>query len=425
MSRTLGIGTLVPLFLAGCSGAGAGTIPVKTDAELAAAIATARAGDRIELAPGSYGPVQIRNRKIPQGTVTLAGKGAGISHVEIVGSKGWALDGLEIGGSYGTRNRTVYVENSSDLSITNNYIHGINVNNDPWDDMGVGVGLRNARNVEIKGNRLRDLANTIIVGSSANVRVEGNSIAYVREGINWVAVDGGAIRCNRFSHFYPNWIRKEHPDAIQAWGNKNGNSNNLLIEGNVLNLGGPRAIQGIFMAGVYRPDDDVRPARLRNITIRDNIYYGSSLHGISLYVVENAVIERNTVLPSPHAQQADPPPRSADGRRSSALMPRIRVVGDTSTGMVADNIAVTFTLPPAIEARNNQTVSGRVDGSSPWKKLFASPPRGHDPALDNFLVDPKSEAGRNGRGARQVCGALLPAAVDAPAEPDPSGYPAL
>jgi parallel beta-helix repeat protein len=194
----------------------------------------------------------------------------------------------------------------------------------------------------------------------------------------------------------------------------------MLIEGNMLSLGGPRAVQGYFLAGDARPGPDGAPVFQRNLTIRDNIYYGSSAHGISLTNLENAVIERNTVLPSPHTQTVPPPVRSEDGRRTAALVPRIRVLGDISTGVVRGNIAPKFAIPPGMQDENNLVVSSRSDGGKAWRKVFATPPTGDDPPLESFLVDPKSAAGKAGQGARAICGNLLPPAVEIPSGLDPS-----
>ena len=399
------------LLLSACSAATAKTIVVRSDSELAKAVATAGPGDRIELQAGQYGPLLITNRRVANGIVTLTGKDATISNIELVRSEGWSFDGLTIGGAKGTRGRVVFILDSNRITVRNSLVHGITYNNDPWDSAEVGIGVRNGRTIEVTGNRFRDLYMAFVAGSSGDIRFEGNSIAYVREGSNWVAVKTASIRCNRFSHFYPNWIRKEHPDAMQGWWNKDGNNENFLIEGNVLMLGGPRAIQGIFFAGARLPEHDHERGRLRNFTIRDNIYFGSSLHGISITGVENAVIERNTVLASPHAQQPNPPPRSEDGRRSSALVPRVRVLWDGATGLVTGNIAGKYQVAPLMEQTGNVTVP--YNRPKAWNKVLAGPVSGDDPALAAFT--PRGDA-----GARPVCGSLLPSAVDAPSGPDPS-----
>lgn len=399
------------LLLCACSAATAKTIVARSDTELAEAVAAAGPGDRIELRPGRYGRLLITNRRIGNGSIIVTGKDATVSNIEIVRSEGWTIDGLTIGGAKGTRGRVVFIQDSSRISVRNSLVHGIIYNNDPWDSGEVGIGVRNGWNIDVTGNRFRDLAMAFVAGSSGDVRFEGNSVAYVREGSNWVAVKTASVRCNRFSHFYPNWIRKEHPDAMQGWWNKDGNNENFLIEGNVLMLGGPRSIQGIFFAGARLPKDDHERGRLRNFTIRDNIYFGSSLHGISLSGVENAVLERNTVLASPHAQQPNPPSRSEDGRRSSALVPRIRILWDGSTGAVSGNIASKYQLPPLVQQQGNVTVP--YNRSKAWSKVVAGPVSGDDPALSAFV--PHGDV-----GARAVCNELLPPPVDAPSGPDPS-----
>ncbi|PZU46884.1 MAG: hypothetical protein DI568_11000 [Sphingomonas sp.] len=396
--------------LVGCGSADARNFVASSDAELKSAVAAARSGDRIDLAPGSYAPLIISGRKLEGAPVVINGKNALIAHVQIFDSAGWTLQGLEIGGSFDNRGRIVRIENSQSIRLANNLIRGQILNNDPWDDKGVGIGLRGVSGVAIVGNRVREVALTLQAGSSRDITVSGNSIAYVREGINWVAVDGGKIRCNRFSHFMPNYANKEHPDAIQAWQNKDGNSNNLLIEGNFISLGGPRAVHGMLLTGTQKPEIDPS-MRIRNLVIRDNIYYGSALHGISLVGAENALVENNTVLGSDHVETQPVPARSADGRESSALVPKIRIIGDTSSGRFVNNIATSFTIPPTVEGQNNLTVQVRRNSATPLKKVFLNPPQGSDPPLEAFTVNPNSAAGKAGQGARLICGAELPPAA--------------
>ena len=405
---------LVPLLLlGGCNAATARTMAVADDEALRKAVATARAGDRIELASGSYAPVEIRNRRIEGAPVTITGKDARIAAIALVGSGGWAIDGITVGGATGQRARVIFIQDSADIAVRNSLVHGVNVNNDPWDDGSVGIGLRETQRVEITGNRLRDHGLGFVAATSSDVRFEGNSIAFVREGSNWTGVRNATIRCNRFSHVFPNWLRGEHPDVIQAWPGKNGGSHDMLIEGNFLLLGGPRAVQGIFIQGEQRPVPTMEAGMMRNITVRDNVYYGSSRHGITIGGVSNVLIENNTVLPSPHAQQDNPPPRSADGRRSSALVPRITVQGSNSTGLVVANITPAVSILPPVEARDNVEITSRSKDGKAWAKQFAQPPSGDDPPDAAFVSKGKV-------GARPICGDLLPPPVDVPSGRNPS-----
>jgi len=412
------------LLLAGCGGADARTIPVTSDSALASAIAGAKSGDRIVLSPGNYGQLSIGGRAIEGTPVTITAAATAkrpvVSNVDVDRSRGWIVEGLEIGGSSGRRGRVVFVTNSTDIGILNNFVRGSNLNNDPWDDDVTGIGVRNSERVEVSRNRIRDSGTGVSVAESTDVLFAGNSIAFVREGSQWVATRRTTLRCNRISHIFPNLLLKEHPDAIQGWPNRTGNNTDTLIEGNVLMLGGPRAVHGIFMQGRITPDGSGKPASVRNLTVRDNIYYGSALHGISFGGLENALIEHNTVLPSPHSQTEPRPVRSEDGRRTAALMPRIRVYPDLSTGIVRGNIAPSITIPPGVRGENNLIVSGNSQNGKAWRKLFTTPPTGDDPPLESFLVDPASPAGKAGQGARSICGNLLPPAVDVPSGLDPS-----
>lgn len=410
-ARTLGLMPL--LLLAGCSAAAARTISVNDDAGLQQAIATARAGDRIALAPGNYGPIDMNGRKIDGTPVTISGRGAKVAAIALLNARGWAIEGLTIGGAFQGGFRVIHIQDSSDISIRNNLIHGLNVNNDPWDDRGNGIGVRNGQRIEVTGNRFRDIYLGFVAGNSADIRFEGNSLAFVREGSNWVSVKNATIRCNRFSHFFPDWTKKEHPDAIQAWWNRGqGGNENFLIEGNVILMGGPRAVQGIFLAGSHGPKG-IPENRMRNFTIRDNVYWGSSAHGITLSGADNFVVERNTILPSPHAQHEKSPERTADGRRSRGLNPIIKVIGDDSTGRISGNIVNFIAAPPTVEVGENQKFKRISENGRAWTRIFATPPAGDDPVLASFA--PKVD-----QGARPICGKLLPPPIELPSGLDPT-----
>ena len=77
--------------------AAARTTRVTTDAELTAALASARPGDTIQLAPGAYAPVTISGRGGPAADLTLAGEGgATVSGMTITGSQRIVVSGLGV-----------------------------------------------------------------------------------------------------------------------------------------------------------------------------------------------------------------------------------------------------------------------------------------------------------------------------------------
>lgn len=410
-SRLIG---LVPLLLLpGCSAAAARTFPVTDDEGLAKAIATARPGDRINLAPGVYAPIQVHGRRVEGLKVSVTGKDSRIQAISIINSSGWSFENISFGGAYSVRSRVVYIQKSSDIMIRNSFVHGPNLNNDPWDDEGIGVSVVEGIRIGIISSKIRDIKVAVNFTDSADINFEGNSIGFIREGSNWVSVRRVTIRCNRFSHFYPNFAEGEHPDAIQSWWiNRAGGSENILIEGNFISAGGPRAVQGIFLQGPRNPGAAPQ-FRIRGLVIRDNIYYGSSRHGITLTGAEDFVVERNTVLASPYAQWDKPLKWPGDGRRSNSFGPVISVVGEVSTGHIRDNIAHVAEVPPGVLLTANQPVRRISDRGKAWKKLFSAPPVGDDPPLEHFKS--KVEA-----GAQLVCGSLLPPSIDLPSGLDPS-----
>lgn len=404
---------LLLMWLSSCGASTARSIPVADDDGLKKAIAAARSGDRIMLAPGVYAPIEILQRRIDGLPVIITGRDARIQAASFVKSSGWAIDGLTFGGSFQGGFRVVYIVNSSDIAVRNSLVHGLNLNNDPWDDRGIGINIMSSQRIHVDGNRFRDINVGFKVDNSADIKFEGNSIAFVREGSNWASVKNAIIRCNRFSHIYPRYGKKEHPDAIQSWWHRgHGGNEDFLIEGNAILTGGPRAVQGIFLAGSYGPKS-LPENRMRNFVIRDNIYYGSAPHGITVAGAENFVIERNTILPSPHAQQEKTSDYSADGRRSKGFSPPIRVTGEESTGRIHDNI-VNFIAPqPGVEVGSNQKFKRISNNGKAWRKIFPTPPVGDDPPLEHFAAKVDS-------GARLICGKSMPPPIALPSGLDPS-----
>ena len=97
------------------------------------------------------------------------------------------------------------------------------------------------------------------------------------------------------------------------------------------------------------------------------------------------------------------------GRHREPL-PSPRPIPWGTSGRVSGNIATSFTIPETVEGSNNLTAQARGNGATPLKKIFLNPPKGSDPPLEAFVVNPNSPAGKAGQGARMICGAELPAA---------------
>lgn len=398
-------------------------INVNNDATLLKAIVTAKPGDRIILGARKYGAMMIKGQKNHSGKVTIVGNGAKIDNLQILDSAGWAIEGAEFIGVPGPRGRVIRIDASDNIRFANNFVHGLSLNNDPWDDKVGGLLVRAGKNVEIINNRFQDLHLAVTLSSTSNAIMRGNRIAYVKEGLNIVSVAGLHLRCNRFSHFFPNYALKEHPDAVQSW-NYKAPSRNLLVEGNYISTGDKRAVQGMFIQGPAE-HKDAPSRRNADFIFRDNIYYGSSAHGISVGGATNLNITQNTVLASPHVRTKPVPKRTADGRNSSALVPRIRVTGANTTGTVTKNIATSYDIPPQFVNKDNLLVQSSRDAKgTKLSDVFANPPRDDevDPPIERFKLKPGSQPEKMGLGARLICGNELPPSPGGAENPPPPKF---
>jgi hypothetical protein len=138
----------------------------------------------------------------------------------------------------------------------------------------------------------------------------------------------------------------------------------------------------------------------RDIVIRNNIYFGSSPHGIALGNTRNAIIEHNTVLPSPNAFVGHLKPPTAES--SGGFPPRISL-GDGSSGRIAANLTTRVLASredPAITVENNIEIPMRTarDARNPGGLLQQPLDAGAYPPA-HFALKPDSQAARRGIGA--------------------------
>lgn len=370
---------VVPLLLAGCSPVGARTLEVSNDLALAKAVAEAQAGDHIKLAPGIYGPLAIRNRRIDGAPVTVSGKGAHITSVYIARASGWTFDGIEFGQE--PKGRVFQIGSSSDISVRNSIFRGAEIDQNPRNEVTLGFEARFSERIEVSDSVFTGLARAGFIQGSSEVRIEHNHIKYVREGFNIAGVEDLKIRGNMFELFYPKFDVGEHPDTIQFWNRRETRpSKNVEISENLMSLGGPRAVQGVFI-GCENPS-----VRYSSFLISRNIYFGSTVHGISGACIDELVIEHNVVVASENAD-VNKTIISPDGSTRTGYMPRIRI--NDSSGV---NIRYNIVMAPPGGNHGTESI-GNVDVKDaffregmPWEKaLCCKRPKTENPGLSEFL----------------------------------------
>lgn len=295
---------------------------VHTAAELAAAYAGAKDGDRIELAAGNYGAVTLSGRSFANGiTITSAdpnNHAVLTDQIVIKNSSNVTLTGIDLDAAkLGSSARANWVNVSfssgvtvSDMTITGHIptaAEGMNPNDpaatrlDPIAGYAYTCGLivSNSTGTVVRNIDFQDLRIALTITDADNTLVDNVDIHDVREGINLNDVRDLKIQ-NSFFHDFTPWVpasgQGDHADMIQYWGvNSQIGVRNLTITDNVF-LQPETALptQTIFgdMSG------GGSGVLARNFVITDNVIVNGHLNGISLGNVVGGQISGNLILPN-------------------------------------------------------------------------------------------------------------------------------
>jgi hypothetical protein len=377
-------------------------VTVGNDLALSAAIRAATPGTTILVEPGRYGLLNLKRRTYETTVLTIAAAGPEspiFAGADLSGAKGVVLSGLDFTGS---ASPLVRIVGASNIRFTNSHLRGASANLDPWDDSNTAIWVRSASNITLSGNDFQDLRAALYIQNAYDVDVTRNSFTYLREGINVASLGRGSISGNVFHSFSPNYGLREHPDAIQFWTRgETWGSFDITLANNFFAFGGQRAVQGIFIRS-EEAESYNRPVYYRNFTITGNVYYGSSLHGISLSSVHGARITNNVAVASPWADQNNSSLRFADGRSSGGLQPNIRAINGSDIVMqrnVSMNVpgGQGVSVSDHISIFNTHTRTGE-----PWTSVFAARPTDDIPDMSAFLTRPATRAYKREIGLLQI-----------------------
>ena len=384
-----------------------GQIDVADRASLSAAILAAPAGSTIRLAPGDYIDIAVR-RRIDGAPVVITGpRDARLIRLTFANpASGWRVNGVTIlaavpgVGPYG--GQAVNFARAQDVALDDVLISGVAPGPDAWNEGSKGLLFSRAEGIAVANSEIRHVRLIASLQDSRGIVLANNRFIDAREGLQVSNVQGLIVRNNLFRGWVPRLDLKEHPDMIQFWTRaRPTGSARVEISNNLFDAGEERAVQGIFTRAEDFEYGKAPQGFHRDWVIRNNIYFGSSKHGISLSDVQGVLVENNNVLASPHAFVGRQPV-SADGRSGTGYKPFILLLRSTKAqvrGNLAAYIASTAE-PGPIEQTNNQQYKpvSPKDGLNPDKSfkapLLAGP---HDPS--DFALVEGSEAQRKGRGA--------------------------
>lgn len=387
--------------------ASASVINVADRTELNAAILSAPPGSTIRLAPGDYPGITVR-RRIDGAPVLITGpREARLIRMTFSNpASGWRLSGVTIlagvpgVGPYG--GQALAFARATDIGIDNVLIHGVAPGPDAWNEGSKGLLFTRAEAIAIANSEIRHVRLIAALQDSRGIVIANNRFTDAREGLQVSNVQGLLVRGNLFRGWVPRFDLKEHPDMIQFWTrHRPTGSARVEISNNLLDAGDDRAVQGIFTRAEDYETGKAPQGFHHDWVIRNNIYFGSSKHGISLSDVQGVLVENNNVLASPHAFVGKRPV-SADGRSGTGYKPFILLLRSTQA-QVRNNLAafIASTAEPGpVQLSNNQQYkpASPKDGLNPDNSfnapLLAGP---HDPG--DFALVNGSEAQRKGRGA--------------------------
>jgi nitrous oxidase accessory protein len=256
------------LWLGVAGAAGAAVLLVETGESIAAAIAAARPGDTVRVARGDYAGHLLIDKALTLEGVdrpTISAHGSG--DVIRVRAADVSIQGFVIrdsGSDLGAQNAGVYVEPGSDRALVRDCALVYNL---------FGVWLEGLKDARVVGNTItgkRDLlsaarGNGVQVFNTRGAQILDNNISFARDGI-YVDVSKHAIfRGNKIHHL--------------RYGTHYMNTDHSVWEHNesYLNRGGLALME------------------VRNLTVRHNVAWGNSDHGIMLRTIQDSLIEHNVV----------------------------------------------------------------------------------------------------------------------------------
>lgn len=292
----IGAALLLWFGVGGCAQA-ASPLVVTNTVELDQALAKAKGGERILLAPGNYGMTLANRRYATPVVITSQSRDniAQISRFRVSNVGNLTFERVAIGRPLNagepTYSRLADLLHSTNITFDHVDFHGSldgNPRNDGW-----GLYILGGEAITVRRSAFRELSRGSIASQTTKLRMEGNSYTTIAsDGSNFAAVSDVVIDGNCFTDFSPE--PADHPDAIQFWtqGQTKGSSQ-VRIANNQLFQGPGAGFQGIFIAG--------QPGK-RNSgfeIVNNMIYIQDQYHGISVANTDDVLIEGNTVVSIP------------------------------------------------------------------------------------------------------------------------------
>lgn len=310
---------------------------VKTADEFYQALQVAQGGDRIELAPGAYGDIQISRVNFDSEVIITSqdtDTPATFNTVMLSSVSNLTFDNIFF--DFTPDENTVEwhnalrVDNSSNITVINSRfeggpsVAGVPIDSEPGTQGAAGIeGMPIGRamsfnwseNIVIENNDISQFTSGVRFNDVNHVTFNSNEIYDFRK----VPVGGADVSNltmeNNYFHDANPWKfggLGDHGDFVHFWtsGPDAPVSENHYYAGNIFDQG-----DGVALLGIYL-DDNLNKVGFRNITIENNLIYNGNTQAILMENVDGLHIRDNTLLQSSGDEKDAPLVRLIDGSKN-------------------------------------------------------------------------------------------------------------
>lgn len=239
-------------------------VRVASSDELTNVLKKLQGGETIHLAAGVYEQFSVSRLRFNE-PVNIIGEGATIEgKTTVFGCKNLTITGLRFKGDPDRDSDCLLIRESEAISV-----HACQ-----FEGAVCGIGHLNNKKLRFERNSFVNLrSDGIRGGGSSNVEITNN----------------------HFLSFHPRMRadgRGDHPDAIQFWtSNTKASTEDILIQGNVIERGQGSTVQGIFVG-----DESRGKLPYVRVRILDNVVVGGAWNGIAISSGVDIEIARNICL---------------------------------------------------------------------------------------------------------------------------------
>ena len=324
----------------------AAEVRVTDHAGLMEALSAASGGDRIVLAPGRYGKLDLSAKLFPwaayASAVTIASENASqrgvFDTVSLSGVTNLHFNQVTFDYVYAPGDKShlnaVYVRGCSDIVIANSLFDGDEAKGTgtPADGYGTGRGLtvEQSRRIRIEGNTFKTWLRGGIFSTTSDLTVIGNDMSDLRsDGMDFASVQNVLIEKNHIHDFRLAGGTGDHPDMIQFWTARTTEpSVNVTIRSNLLDQGAGGRSQSIFIRN-DRVDRGLAGEEMyyRNVRIENNLIRNGHIHGITVGETDTLAIVANTLIQSVSVKEG-----------GKVTRPAINVNGPSRNVLIAKNV---------------------------------------------------------------------------------------